>query len=893
VVPGLVRDVILRDGSTLRLRSPERADLDEIEAFFADLTLESRYRRFHGAGNLGAVARQYTEADGENRVALIGRHGGRMVAVAGYERLREPGVADVAFAVTDDQQGRGTGTRMLEQLAHLGAERGIERFTADVLSENRRMLRVFSGAGFEVLREGLGGSVHLTFDITGSDELTERIAARDHVSALASLRPLLAPASVAVVGASERGVGATMLERLVDGGFAGHRAAVNRSGRGGAAVPVVRRLADLDPAPELVIVAVPAAEVIGVAREAAEVGVRALLVVSAGFSDRSDEGLRREEELLEVVRAGGMRLVGPNSLGVLNTDAEVRLNATLGQFPLSTTGAVAISSQSGALGIALLGHAAGRGIGVGRFVSLGNRADVSTNDLLELWEDDESVAVIVLYVESFGNPGRFASISRRVSARKPIIVVKGDRRRPPLVGAASHTASGLHGEDIVNALFRQAGVLRVDGTGALFDAAEVLESQPLPAGRSVAVVTNSGGLGTLAADACLTRALGLAELTSATQERLDRELPAADRTRNPVDMGIGAAPEDYGAAVAALLDDDGVDAVIALGAQVEAGDPGPSLVAVEAAAAARGKPVVASMVDEEGRLAARAETGAHPRVPNLPFPEACVAALALAADRRDWLSRPLGQPLVPKDIDLEGAQRLAAAALAESGPGWMDPRAAEELLRTHGIPVESSRRSEQVADAVRVAASIEGPVVLKADLPPPAHASDLDAVLIGLEGEEAIRAAWDELARRLGAAGRECGGAAVQSLVGTGADVLVGAVRDRDLGPLLAAGLGGRQAGLGAGLYFRLAPVTDADAEDLLSGAVGLTAVLDGARGRPRLDRGALRDLVLRFSELVRTVPEIIEADLNPIRAMPAGCRVLDVRVRLDAHPRDDRVKTW
>jgi len=892
-VPGLVRDVILRDGSTLRLRSPELGDVDEIEAFFAGLTLESRYRRFHGAGNLRAAARQYAEADGESRVALIGRHGGRMVAVAGYERLREPGVADVAFAVTDDQQGRGTGTRMLEQLASLGAERGIERFTADVLADNRRMLRVFSGAGFAVVREGVGGSVHLTLDIRASEELAERIAVRDHVSALASLRPLLAPASIAVVGASERGAGAIMLERLVDGGFTGTVAAVNRSGRVSAPVPVARRLADLDPAPELVIVAVPAPEVIGVARETAEAGVRALLVVSAGFSDRSEEGRRREEELLDVVRAGGMRLVGPNSLGVLNTDADVRLNATLGRFPASTAGAVAISSQSGALGIALLGHAAGRGIGVARFVSLGNRADVSTNDLLELWEDDQGVSVVVLYVESFGNPGRFSSISRRVSARKPILVVKGDRRRPPLAGAASYTACGLHREDVVNALFRQAGVLRVDDTGALFDAAEVLEAQPLPAGRSVAVVTNSGGLGTLAADACLTRALGLAELSPATRERLDRDLPEADRTRNPVDMGIGAGPEDYRAAVAALLDDDGVDAVLALGAEIEGRDPGPTLTAVEGVAAGAQKPVVTSLVDEEGRLARRAEPNAHPRVPNLPFAEACVAALALAADRRDWLSRPLGQPLVAPDIDLAGARALVTAALADGGPGWLAPRAAEELVRTHGVSVEPSQRCEGVEDAVAAAAAIEGPVVLKAELPPPAHASDLDAVLIGLEGEEAIRAAWEELARRLEAAGWGWDGVSVQSLVGTGADVLVGAVRDRDLGPLLAAGLGGRQAGLGADLYFRLAPFTDADAEDLLTGATGVTAVLDGARGRPRLDRGALRDLVLRFSELVRTVPEIVEVDLNPIRAMPVGCRVLDVRVRLDANPRDDRVKTW
>jgi acyl-CoA synthetase (NDP forming)/RimJ/RimL family protein N-acetyltransferase len=891
-VSEVVRDVILRDGSTLRLRSPRLEDALEIEAFFEGLTLESRYRRFHGAGNTRAAGRQYSEADGENRVALVGRQGGTIVAVAGYERLREPNVAEVAFAVADDQQGRGTGTRMLEQLARLGAERGIERFTADVLAENRRMLGVFRNAGFEVTRAGSGGVAHLLLDIRPTEALSERIAARDHESTLASLRPILAPRSVAVVGASAEGVGATMLGHLVAGGFTGSVASVNRSGRASQAAPVVSRVGELDPVPELLVVAVPAAEVLGVAREAAHAGVRALLVVSAGFSDHSDEGRAAEEDLLEAVRGGGMRLVGPNSLGVLNTHPEVRLNATLARFPIST-GAVAISSQSGALGIALLGHAAARGIGVGRFASLGNRADVSANDLLELWEDDEDVAVVMLYVESFGNPQRFSTISRRVSRRKPILAVKGDRRRPVLGGAASHTAGGLHGEVVVNALFRQAGVLRVDGTGALFDAAEVLEAQPLPAGRAVAVVTNSGGLGTLAADACLTRGLGLAALSSETRSRLDGALPRADSTSNPVDMGIRAEPAHFHEAVSALLADHGVDAVLALGAEVGERDPDPSLAAVEEAADGAAKPVVASIVDISGRLAGRAEPIERRRVPNLSFPESCVGALALAADRRDWLRRPLGQPPTLTGLELEAARRLVTVALKRHGPGWLSPHAAEELLRTHGIPVEHSERCAEPDEAVCAATALEGPVVLKAQLEPPAQASDLDAVLIGLEGDEAIRGGWEELVRRLEAAARPWRGATVERLVGPGADVLVGSVRDRDLGPLVAVGLGGRHAGLGTELYFRLAPHTDADADDSIDGATGVAAVLEGARGRPVLDRAALSELVLRFSALVREVPEIAEVDLNPIRVLTVGARVLDVRVRVEPRAIDERVKTW
>ena len=889
-MPTLVRDVILRDGSALRLRSPDPADEPAIRAFFDALTPQSRYMRFHGAARTDIVAHDYAQADGDARVALLARLGDRVVAVAGYDRLNEPGVAEVAFAVADDMQGRGLATRLLEQLAEVAAERGLQRFDAEVMADNRRMLRVFAGAGFDVSREGAFGEVHLEFDIRPTERLAERIAARHHRAAVASLRPLLAPKSLAVIGASARedSVGAELLRRLVAGGFQGVAAPVSRGGGVVSSMRVVPSVADLPGPPELAIVAVPAAEVLDAVVEAADAGARGVLVVSAGFSDTDEpEGREREEALLEAVRARGLRLVGPNSLGLVNTDPAVGLRAVLGDLDVRP-GRLALSSQSGALGLALLGHAAARRLGIAAFVSLGNRADVSTNDLLEYWADDPRCAVLALYVESFGNPRRFSQISRRVSRQKPILAVKGNRGR--VSGEAiSHTASALGDEAAVDALLHHAGVLRIESTEALFDAAELFERQPLPRKRCVGIVTNSGGLGRIASDACTTRRLELAVPSGGTVERLAELLPRADRIKNPVDLGVRAPLADYLAAVEQLLADDGVDAVIVLHAGSSGLERPDGLEALEAATADAAKPVVACVVGPDGRLPERERW----TVPNYRFPEAAVRALALAADRRDWLSRPLGQRVTFDDIDAERAHRLAADALAVDGPGWLDRDRAAELLATHGVPLLAAHRCPTGQEAVAAAERIGGPVALKAEFPPPARPGDIDAVLVGLEGGPAVRAGWEELERRVAAAGREWRGVLVQPLAAPGADVLVGALADADDGAVVGGGIGGRQAGLAGDVAFALVPLTDVEVDELVLGSPAVRAWLEGTRGGAVLDRAALRDVVLRFALLIEHVPEIAEVDLNPVRVMARGAAVLDARVRLAPRPEPRRAKTW
>ena len=875
----LTRDVILADGSTLRLRAPGPEDYDDVKAFYDGLSPESRYMRFHGAVRTDIPSRYVVEASGVDRVALICRHGERMVAAASYDRLLEPGVAEVAFAVADDFRRRWTATRLLEQLAAIAAERGIRRFDAEVLAGNHAALGVFKEAGFKVRRKGVGGEVTLMLDVTPTESVWERIDERDHVGVVASMRSVLAPSSIAIVGASDApdDPGAAVLSNVVDGHFQGVAVPINRAGGVIRSIRVVPSIAALEEAPELVVTAVPLPEVVEVAREAAEKGAKALVVLRCGMADEADQAREWEERLLEVVRAAGMRLVGPNCLGVLNTDPRVSLNATLAGFRVPA-GRLAICSESGALGIALLGHAAARRLGVSSFASLGQRADVSTNDLLEIWEEDSRTAVLMLYVETVGNPERFARIARRVARRKPILAIKGHRRPDPTRSEArSHTSAALRGDALVDGLLYHGGVQRFRTGEELFNAAEFYDRQPLPLGRQIGIVSNSVGVATLAADACATRGLVVAQ--------------ARGRAQNPLVMHIHADHRDYVRAVRASLRDAGVDALMAFYVDPLGGDPDEVLEAISRTAAGQDKPVVACVVNAAGEL----PTDRSLRVPNFRFPESCADVLARAAERRAWLSRPLGEPPHYGNLDPAAARELIGSRLErqQSDEPWLASHEAEALLATHGLTYVPSHQCEDADRAVAIAEQIGGPIALKAGRPRPAYAGDIDAVLLGLEGDGAVRAGWRELERRVRQTGWPWIGAIVQRLMPPGADLLVGTVNDPEFGRVMAVGLGGRHGGLAGTAAFRLPPSTDVDADELINASEQVTTQLDGSRGLPRLDRTALRELVLRFALLLRETPEIAEADLNPVRCMANGCVVLDTQLRIERPRPTERVKTW
>lgn len=871
----LVRDVILRDGTPLRLRTPTLEDYDAIKSFYDGLSEDSLYQRFHGWVRTEEPARSDAEADSDARVVLIGWRADRVVASGGYDRLREPAVAEVAFTVADNFRGQGVATRILEQLAEIGAARGIERFDAEVAETNAAMLRVFRRAGFGVRSKLDYDELLVSLDIHPTEGVRERIEERDHVGVVASLRSILAPASVAVVGASNApgSVGGDLLANLIAGGFRGVVIPVNRSEGAVRSVRAAASLSDLEEPPELVVVAVPSEEVLDLAAEAARIGAKALLVTSR-LADGAATDPGREQRLLEIVRSAGLRMVGPSSLGVLNNDASISLRATFAGAPVPA-GGLAVSSQSGAIGIALLGHAAARRLGVSSFVSLGDRADVSTNDLLEYWGEHAATAAIMLYVETFGNPDHFGRIARRVARRKPILVIKGRTVELRAAEARSHTAAALREEALVDALLRHAGVMRFHSGEELFDTAEFFETQPLPRGRRTGIVSNSRGVATLAIDACGSRGLAVGSSLA---------------------IGFRAGPADYARSIRGLLAEPTIDAVMAYHVDVGSGDPQAVLAAISEVAAREDKPVVASVLSGDGRRAQRQDRS----VPNFRFPETCAAVLARAVERREWLSRALGQRPAFDGIDAETARARVAAWLddhhvvdPQEDGAWLPTTECEALLAAYGIPFVTSEQCSDIERAVSIAAAVGGSVVLKADFAPPAHATDVDAVLLGLEGDVAVRAGWQELERRSQLAGREWRGVIVQPLVGSGADVLVGALADSELGQVMAVGLGGRQAGLGRDVAYRLLPFTDVDARELVDASEAVAIQLGGFRGSLPRDRVALQDLILRFAALLRAVPELVEVDLNPVRCLPDRALVLDMRMRVERRSRPEAVTRW
>jgi acetate---CoA ligase (ADP-forming) len=873
----VVRDVLLRDGSTLRLQAPTPADFDDIRGFFDGLSADSRFMRFHGYARTDVAARAAVEAGGPDRCSLIARHDGRVVAVAGFDGLREMQAAEVAFAVADDFQRRGAATRMLEQLAEIAAERGIRRFYAEVLFANQAMLGVFEGAGFKVRRQVSFGELTMSLDLTATEVVRERIDERDHFAAVASLRPLLAPSTIAVVGAASTpgNIGRAVLLNIMEGGFQGMVLPVNRAGGTVCSRPAARSLAELEVAPDLVIIAAAGEELVEFAVEAAASGARALLVVPAGLEDDGVPSVERDQRLLEIVRDSGLRMVGPGAVGVINTAPEVSLNATFSGARVRA-GALAIGAQAVAPGLGLLSHAEARQVGVSTLVSVGGRADVSTNDLLEWCEADDRTAVVMLYVEAFGNPERFARVAQRVSRRKPILVIKGRRSAERARSRArSDTVAALPGDAVIDAVLHQAGVLRFQSSEELFHVAQLLENQPLPGGRRIGIVSNSTSLATLAADACAMGGLDPRDARGAPY---------------PVLLGLGAGAREYAASVQELLDSAGIDALMACYVDRPEGDPEAILEAISAVAANQPKPVVASAVRSDGWL----PSGSGASVPNYAFPDTCVAVLVRAVERREWLSRPLGVRPDYADLDAKAAHALISSVFdREPEGGWLSLPDAEALLATHGLPVAVSHRCRDIEHTLAVANELHGPVALKADFVPPAHANEIDAVLLGLEGEPALRAGWRELERRVRSAGREWSGAIVQRLVPPGANVLVGSFRDPDLGTVIVVGLGGRQAGLSESIVCRRPPSTDIEADELIDACRGVRTELEGFRGAPALDRAALRELILRFASLLGEVPEVVEADLNPIRCTTDSSLVLDTRVRIAPRQPSKRVKTW
>jgi len=874
-------DVILRDGSTLRLRAPAREDADALAAFFTGLSERSFYLRFHGIRPVDDdLVRHFLDPDWQDRGVLIGELDDRIVAVAEYMRLRDERAAEAAFAVADELQGRGIGTRLLERLAAIAAEQGIEGFVAEVMPENRAMLGVFEGAGLEVTRELDGGEFEVRFPIAPTERFIRTRDERDHLAVTASLRPFFEPKSVAVIGASRRrgSIGGELFRNVLAADFVGAAYPVNRDGEPVGGVPAYKSIADVPEVVDLAVVCLPGPHVLDAADAALTRGVKALCVISSGFAEIGAEGRERQERLLDLVRAHGGRLVGPNCLGI--AVPRLGLNATFGPRSLPP-GPIGFSSQSGALGLALLEKASERRLGFSSFVSIGNKADVSSNDLLEWWEDDDETQLVLLYLESFGNPQKFARLARRVARRKPVLALKSGATEAGARAASSHTAALASSDTAVEALFRQAGVIRAGTLEELVDAAALLSSQPLPSGRRVGVLTNAGGLGILCADACAAAGLELPELSEETRATLQPLLPEDASLANPVDLLGSATEATFEAVIPALLEDKRLDALIVLFVPpvVAGADEVAEAILDAVNHAGTDKPVLAVLISRDGTPAALRKEGSS--VASFAYPESAARALGLAARRAEWLRRPAGTVPPPPEVDFTAARRVVDAALEGRSEAWLDADATRSLLEAYGVPVVPERVAETVDQAVDAAAELGLPVVLKTAAAG-AHKTEQGGIALDLSDADQVRAA----AKRIGAP------VLVQPMVTGGAELLAGIVQDPVFGPLVAFGPGGVFAELIGAAAFRIAPLTDVDANELVQeGKAG--RLVAGFRGTPAADAPALIDLLHRLSLLAGQLPEVAELDLNPVIALPTGCVAVDARVRLTPPSLRSALKSW
>jgi acetyl coenzyme A synthetase (ADP forming)-like protein len=867
-----VRDVILREGSTMRLSQPTRDDRDAIMALIRRLSSTSLYHRYRGLPVLDdRLIAGYLDADGDARGALIGVRDGLVVALGTYDRLRQPDMAEVAFMVDDPLHGRGVGTRLLEQLAEMAAAAGIYRFVAEVSADNHRMLELFKDAGFDVARQMDYATVEVMFPIANTDTYQERVDRRDHSATVASLAPLLQPRSIAVLGASARSgsIGNAVVRNLVDAGFPGAIYPLNRQGHPVAGIPGLRSATQLPATVDLGVICVPAEHVVRIADQALRAGVRALCVISAGFAEAGAAGQGRQDELLERVRMHGARLLGPNCLGIAVPAA--RLNATFAAhaFP---QGSIGFSSQSGALGLALIDRLADRGLGLSAFVSVGNKADISTNDLLEYWEDDDATRLALLYVESFGNPRKFARVARRVARHKPVLAMKSGTGVAGSRAAGSHTAAIAGSDAAVDALFRDSGVIRVQTLGEVLDLASLLASHPLPAGNRVGVLTNAGGLGILCADACERAGLELPAISERTRAGLAAVLPGESALSNPVDMLGSATSNHYRETLPLLLADPELDAVIVIYAPAAVSDADQVAEAMAAVAEGSSKPVLGVVMTGNGSPAAFSQAGSP--VASFPYPESAAAALGRAAERAVWLRRPVGVVHRPDHETVD----LGSAA---DGGRWLDPTETRSLLERYGVPLAPQQTAASPRKAAQAAREMGFPVAVKS-AEPGAHKTERGAVVLGLRTQR-------EVADAASAIG---GSVLVQAMVSGGVELLAGFMQDPSFGPVIAFGPGGVHAELIGEATVRIAPVTDIDAHEMITAGKAGRLVM-GYRGAPGVDQAALTDLLARLSMLAEDHPDLAELDLNPVIARSDGCVIVDARARLAAPPQLARIKTW
>ncbi|MBT2250403.1 GNAT family N-acetyltransferase [Arthrobacter sp. BHU FT2] len=862
-------DVVLRDGGTAHLRPIHPSDADAIQTFHAGQSQNSIYMRFFAfKARLSAKElKRFTEVDYKDRVAFVITMRGEIIGIGRYDRLDDPTEAEVAFNIADAHQGRGIGSILLEHLAAAAHENGIQRFSAEVLPENRKMLMVFSDAGYDVKRHFDDGVVSLEFNIDPTEKSRAVMESREHRAEARSVRDLLTPSSVAVIGASRKWgtVGYQLLEHIIEGGFPGKVYAINPEALELAGMLSYGRLTEVPDPVQLAVIAVPYEEVPQVVEDCAAAGVKGLVIASAGFADDGERGLQRQRNLVRQARASGMRVIGPASLGIINTHPEVSLNASMAPA-LARRGGLGLFSQSAAIGVSLYAASTRRRLGLSTFLSAGNRADVSGNDIMQYWEDDADTTAVGLYLESIGNPRKFSRIARRLARTKPVIVAKSDTmglRLPP--GHAVRTTQAPGGA--LDAMLRQSGVIRVETIDQLVDVAQIVSGQPLPAGPGLAIFSNSQALGTVVADSAADHGLSVERLVTGVDLDAGRSvaLPALRAS-----LLEALAPPDVHAAVAALLPARGltVDGIAEVLAEVS----------VQA-----GKPVVAAftgILDESVYVEGMLGTAGN-AVPSYPSPGAAVAALAAVVRYSEWGSRDQGHFVEPSGCDPAGA-RAEIDVLLRDVTGeqlkQLDQSAASSLLGHYGISVLPSAPFDTPDEAVAAADSLGWPVAIKTTDPALRHRLDLGGVRLGIEDAESLRRDVVQMRRALSLYGDPS--LEVQSMAPVGQACTFRAIEDPLLGPVISFGLAGDAVNLLDDWSHRVPPLSAADVHDFIR-APRAARKLFGYQGLPAVDVAALEDLAARLAWMKDNHPEIALVEFNPVLCGRTGATILAADVRI------------
>ncbi|WP_112273759.1 bifunctional acetate--CoA ligase family protein/GNAT family N-acetyltransferase [Lentzea terrae] len=845
---------LLTNGTAVTVRELGPSDVSALLELHRSLPVEDQYLRFFSTSprQLEDFVQRMVSPDVPRHVVLGALRGDRLLGAGSYVVLGDTDCAEVALVVSHAEQTHGIGTLLLEHLVSLARSRGVRRFTAEVLAMNFRMLRVFTDMGLVWTVVPDGDVVHVDLGLEACDRYLDAIAEREAVADVASLTHVLRPGSIAVVGASRSpdSVGHAVLRNLVKGNFAGDLYAVNPHAKSVANVECYASVTALPEPPELAVLCVPAKAVPGVADECGRRGVRALVVISSGVD---------ADELRKVMHRYDMRLIGPNCLGVSTSSPAVRMNATFAAHS-TLAGDIALVTQSGGIAIGVQEELRRLGLGLSSLVSTGDKLDVSGNDLLMWCEHDQETRFVALYLESFGNPRKFARLARRVTRDKPVLAIRSATSDAGQRAAASHTASTATPSVTRDALFRQAGVIAVDSVPELTDVLMALSWQPLPKGRSVAVLSNAGGLGVLAADACVREGLHMAELSEQTVAALRKLVPPAASAHNPVDTTAVVDDATFARCLDVIGADPAVDAVITVTVPTALGDPTGGVHRAE------GKPVLAVRTGQTERLA--------DEVPCYAEPARAAAALARLAERADWLARPAEFPELD-GVDLTTAQ----AIVARRGEGWLTPDEVVTLLKAFDLPVLGGTFTTTAEHAVSAQRAYDAPVALKAVADDLLHKSKGGGVELGVADAAGVTEAFRAFQERFGDRLR---GVFVQPMAGGGRELLVGVATDEKFGPLVVTGLGGVDTDVIDDRAAALAPLSTTDADGLLHSFRAAGAALADA------DKESVRDVLLRVAALAAALPEVVELDINPLVVSEKGCLVVDARVRVAPARRTD-----